>query len=43
MHVFEGLSAPEVCERLDGMSPDNVAKIASRFRQRMRQALEGGT
>lgn len=40
LHVFEGLTAPEVCERLDGMSRDNVAKIASRFRQRMRAALK---
>ena len=39
LHVFQGLSAPEVCERIDGMSPDNVAKITSRFRQRMRTAL----
>lgn len=43
LHVFEGLTAPEVCEQLDGMSPDNVAQIASRFRKRMREALDDGT
>ena len=31
LHVFEGVPAAETCERVDGMSPDNVAKIASRF------------
>ena len=40
IHVFEGVPAAETCERVDGMSPDNVAKIASRFRQRLRQTLE---
>jgi RNA polymerase sigma factor (sigma-70 family) len=43
LHVFKGFTAPEVCERIDGMSVDNVAQIASRFRQRMRRALEDGT
>ena len=43
LHVLDGVPAPEVCERLDGMSIDNVAQIASRFRKRLRQALEGGS
>jgi len=46
LHVLDGLSAAETCERIDGMSPDNVAQIASRFRRRLRDVLEeaeGGT
>jgi RNA polymerase sigma-70 factor, ECF subfamily len=39
MHVFEGLTASEVSERADGMTPDNVAQVASRFRKRLRDAL----
>ena len=42
LHVFQGLPATEVCARLDGMSPDNVAQIASRFRKRLREALDAG-
>lgn len=40
LHVLEGLPATETCERVDGMSPDNVAQIASRFRKRLREVLE---
>lgn len=40
LHVFEGLQAGEVCDRIDGMSEDNVAQIASRFRRRLRERLE---
>jgi RNA polymerase sigma factor (sigma-70 family) len=40
LHVFDGFSASEVCERVDGMTPDNVAQVASRFRKRLRDALE---
>lgn len=40
LHVFDGYSAREVCDRIDGMSEDNVAKIASRFRARLRERLE---
>jgi RNA polymerase sigma factor (sigma-70 family) len=42
LHVFAGLTAAEVCERMDGMSEDNVAQIASRFRARLRARLEPG-
>ena len=40
LHVFEGLPAAEVGKRLDGMTADNVAQVASRFRKRLRDALE---
>ncbi len=40
LHVFDGLPASEVCEQVEGMSPDNVAQVASRFRKRLREALE---
>lgn len=40
LHVLDGHSAVETCERMDGMSPDNVAQIASRFRKRLRDTLE---
>jgi RNA polymerase sigma factor (sigma-70 family) len=40
LHVLDGLSAAETCTRMQGMSPDNVAKIASRFRKRLRETLE---
>jgi len=40
LHVFGGLPAANVCERIDGMSEDNVAQIASRFRARLRQRLD---
>ena len=42
MHVIEGFPAPDVCMRIDGMSADNVAQIASRFRRQLRTALELG-
>jgi RNA polymerase sigma factor (sigma-70 family) len=40
LHVFGGLPAGEVCERIEGMSGDNVAQIASRFRAKLRQRLD---
>jgi RNA polymerase sigma factor (sigma-70 family) len=42
LHVFEGLRAPEVCDRIDGMTEANVAQIASRFRKQLRIELERG-
>jgi RNA polymerase sigma factor (sigma-70 family) len=42
LHVFDGLAAADVCERIDGMSVDNVAQIASRFRAKLRARLEPG-
>jgi RNA polymerase sigma factor (sigma-70 family) len=42
LHVFHDLSAPEVCDRIDGMSVANVAQIASRFRRQLRDELESG-
>lgn len=43
LHVFDGLPAAEVCERLDGMTADNVAQVASRFRKRLRDTLEAAS
>jgi RNA polymerase sigma factor (sigma-70 family) len=40
LHIFDGLQAAEVCDRIDGMSADNVAQIASRFRRRLRERLD---
>lgn len=40
LHVLDGLPAVETCDQIDGMSPDNVAQIASRFRKRLREILE---
>lgn len=40
LHVFDGLPAGQVCERIEGMSEDNVAQIASRFRAKLRQRLD---
>jgi len=40
LHVFGGLQASEVCGRIDRMSEDNVAQIASRFRRRLRERLD---
>ncbi len=40
LHVFDGLTATEVSSRLDGMSENNVAQIATRFRLRLRAQLE---
>jgi RNA polymerase sigma factor (sigma-70 family) len=42
LHVFGGLTAGEVCDRIKGMSEDNVAQIASRFRAKLRARLEPG-
>ena len=42
LHVFGGLTAGEVCDRIDGMSEDNVAQIASRFRAKLRGRLDPG-
>jgi RNA polymerase sigma factor (sigma-70 family) len=39
LHVFGDLTAREVCDRIDGVSPDNVAQIASRFRHNLRSRL----
>jgi len=39
LHVFGGLTAGEVCDRIEGMSVDNVAQIASRFRAKLRDRL----
>jgi RNA polymerase sigma factor (sigma-70 family) len=41
-HVFAGLTAAEVCGRIDGMSEDNVAQITSRFRGTLRDRLDPG-
>ena len=40
LHVFAGLTAAEVSGRIDGMSENNVAQIATRFRLRLRSQLE---
>jgi RNA polymerase sigma factor (sigma-70 family) len=40
LHVFLGLTATQVCERIGAMSEDNVAQIASRFRARLRLRLD---
>ena len=40
LHVFGGLTAAEVCGRIEGMSEDNVAQIASRFRAKLRARLD---
>jgi RNA polymerase sigma factor (sigma-70 family) len=42
LHVFRGLTAAEVCDRIEGMSEDNVAQIASRFRAKLRDRLDPG-
>ena len=42
LHVFGGLTAGEVCDRIEGMSEDNVAQIASRFRAKLRARLDPG-
>lgn len=41
LHVFERYTAREVCDRIEGMTEDNVAQIASRFRARLRESLGG--
>jgi RNA polymerase sigma factor (sigma-70 family) len=40
LHVFADLTAPDVCDRIEGMSEANVAQIASRFRKKLRERLE---
>jgi RNA polymerase sigma factor (sigma-70 family) len=40
LHVFGGFTAGEVCDRIEGMSVDNVAQIASRFRAKLRARLD---
>ena len=40
LHVFAALTAAEVCDRIEGMSVDNVAQIASRFRAKLRARLD---
>lgn len=40
LHVLDGYTADQTCERVAWMSPDNVAQIASRFRKRLSQVLE---
>lgn len=42
LHVIAGHPAQDVCERVGGMQPDNVAQIASRFRRTLRAALDAG-
>jgi RNA polymerase sigma factor (sigma-70 family) len=42
LHVFQGFTAAEVCGRIKGMSEDNVAQIASRFRAKLRARLDRG-
>lgn len=42
LHVLGGLTAAEVCDRIEGMREDNVAQIASRFRARLRARLDPG-
>lgn len=43
LHVFAGLTASEVCDRIEGMSEDNVAQIATRFRAKLRARLDPDT
>jgi RNA polymerase sigma factor (sigma-70 family) len=40
LHVFGALTAAEVCDKIEGMSEDNVAQIASRFRAKLRARLD---
>jgi RNA polymerase sigma factor (sigma-70 family) len=40
LHVFGALTAAEVCDRIEGMTVDNVAQIASRFRAKLRTRLD---
>ena len=39
LHLFDGLTALEVCAVSNGMTADNVAQIASRFRRRVRREI----
>jgi RNA polymerase sigma factor (sigma-70 family) len=40
LHVFAALPAADVCDTINGMTADNVAQIASRFRARLRERLD---
>jgi DNA-directed RNA polymerase specialized sigma24 family protein len=40
LHVFGARTAGEVCDRIEGMTEDNVAQIASRFRAKLRKRLD---
>jgi RNA polymerase sigma factor (sigma-70 family) len=40
LHVFGALTAAEVCDRIEGMTVDNVAQITSRFRAKLRTRLD---
>jgi RNA polymerase sigma factor (sigma-70 family) len=40
LHVFGGLTAAEVWDRIDAMKVDNIAQIASRFRAKLRARLD---
>ena len=40
LHIFEGVPAGEVCQRVEGMTPDNVAQVVSRFRKLLRTTLQ---
>jgi len=40
LHVFGGLTAAELCDRIEGMTVDNVAQIASRFPAKLRARLD---
>jgi DNA-directed RNA polymerase specialized sigma24 family protein len=40
LHIFGALPASKVCDRIGGMSEDNVAQIASRFRAKLRARLD---
>ncbi|MGO9960901.1 MAG: hypothetical protein ACLP50_33820 [Solirubrobacteraceae bacterium] len=43
LHVFGGLNAGEVCDRIEGKTVDNVAQIASRFRAKLTARLDPDT
>ena len=43
LHVFGGLTGGEVCDRIEGMSEDNVAQIATRFRAKLRARIDPDT
>jgi RNA polymerase sigma factor (sigma-70 family) len=40
LYVFLGFSAREVCDKIDGMSEDNVAQIGTRYRAALRRRLD---
>jgi RNA polymerase sigma factor (sigma-70 family) len=40
LYVFLGFSAREVCEKIEGMSEDNVAQIGTRYRAALRRRLD---